>query len=135
MTLRGYLPVHCCCDPGRRLGWAPVTHPDRDRARYVIIQPAKALWPPDVNDTPAQVLDVEIATVVVPARKREAYVCPKGSAHYTVPVMVRRRALKNEDHPLDLWRRVPGFIEDPKADPLARAARSSRATRPRVARS
>ena len=19
----GYLPVHCCCDPGQRLGWLP----------------------------------------------------------------------------------------------------------------
>ena len=32
----GYLPVHCCCEPGKRLGYLPVPRSGGDRLLIVL---------------------------------------------------------------------------------------------------
>lgn len=131
MMMKNMLPVHCCCEPERRLGWAPVEHPNRLTVRYIVRQPSRPMWPDGRSGVAVQVLDVEVADLDLTPRKRETYVCREGRVHQTVPVFLRVRALKNADHPLALWEKVPGFIVDPRARSWSaakqRAARSSAA--------
>jgi hypothetical protein len=89
-----YLPVHCCCEPAKRLGWMP----DRYRFRWrVQVSPASlTLWPPSAagERTAPTFVDIEVAMLAL-------------DDHEVI------RAVKSNEIPIEVWRTVPGFIEDP----------------------
>jgi hypothetical protein len=91
------LPVHCCCDPAKRLGWVPV--PERrleapGPVRFILGHLTLNL------ETGAVTRPAQLDTVVAWLENCGAY--PHG----------RQLAVKSADTPLDQWRKIPGFIED-----------------------
>lgn len=91
------LPVHCCCDPGLRLGWVPV--PERVTAPcniwFVAGYPAKDLLTEEVHYPERIFTEVAFLHTTTPG----------GRTDYQLGV-------KSNDVPLETWRKVPGFIED-----------------------
>jgi hypothetical protein len=89
-----YLPVHCCCDPERRLGWVPAQ---------------KRLGPVRFVITPRSVtlaFDDDAVPVKHPAVTLDAEVEKLHARGETI------LAVKSNDHPIEQWRRVPGWIDD-----------------------
>lgn len=101
-----FLPVHCCCDPSLRLGWIPVPLTKRagSEFRIVVVSPSK------VRD-----LGAPLEMIYIEA---EVQWLTRGD--------VRTLAVKSGHQPIEVWRRVHGFIEN-------RAARLSPAMRSRSA--
>ena len=77
-----HLPVHCCCDPTKRLGWVPVDQPFRcrpirfctERASYSLMSPGlgarareelASLRP--MRHNPAKFIETEIAKFFDPS--------------------------------------------------------------------
>ncbi len=90
------IPVHCCCDPSRRLGF--VSHPNLrrigDRLWLALPPPWPALHPPRADDVPPGAAYVEI---VVDSLEVDGEVMP---------------AIKSQDRPIEWWLTVPGFARD-----------------------
>lgn len=89
------LPVHCCCDPKKRLGWVPAPSTPGPRS-FVVGQPSMNLLTGEV--THARILRTEVAWLDQHGR--------------------RRLAVKSAHEPVETWRKVAGFIEEPDADLL-----------------
>lgn len=103
------VPVQCCCEPGKRLGWLELP-PEKVRAgeqlRFVTFEaPATRVGeylPPRVQAT---VLETEVRwhqRLAYPARLLDC-------GHYTVPIIVKRLAVSSHDHALEEWTRVRAF--------------------------
>ena len=100
--MKGYLPVHCCCEPGKRFGWVPV--PERQRVRGAIcfvIAPGRMEWRDDksVHLVFAQTINTEVNDLAL------------GDAGAGGPGEIIL-AVNSADQPINVWRQVPGFIED-----------------------
>lgn len=114
------LPVHCCCDPARRLGWVDVPgNVLRRPGRHVSFLVAEALAvkagifsPPTYR--PARFIDTEIDELVRTLVPGYFYICEKGQAHTTIPLNIRHLAVKSADKPIETWRQVKAFVEDPR---------------------
>ena len=95
MRFGRYLPVHCCCDPDKRLGWVPCElqfpGPVKFRAGYI----AQDLLSGVVTHPPVIKTEAAMVTVYKP--------------HKGVAVAL---AVKSAHVPIETWRRVPGFKED-----------------------
>jgi len=89
------IEVRCCCQPEKLLGWLPT--PDRlycgGRVTYVI--------PPRVDGPVLRGFTIQPAAVVV---FEVAMVRAKDSSEWL--------ALKGDETPLELLRRIPGFQEN-----------------------
>lgn len=108
MRLQPYgrvLPVHCCCDPVKRLGWVPV--PGRLRmidmghgegqVTFIAGRDARDLWTGE--PLPAPRIHTEIARLTITRNNwQETFL-----------------AVKSADIPIETWRRIPGFVEDTTA--------------------
>lgn len=89
------LPVHCCCTPDKRLGWVPVRELGRiGPIRFVTERP---LWILGPNDEPR----------FSPPRYIEAAI-----DRLTLTRGETIWAVNSNDHPIEEWRKVRGFIED-----------------------
>lgn len=88
------LPVHCCCDPAKRLGWVPVPDKLHERGcgpvRFQVGLPSYELLTGVVTQ-PDQI-DTTIERLI------------DGDEEYL--------AVKSAEQPVDVWRKVPGFLED-----------------------
>lgn len=106
------LPVHCCCEPAKRLGWVPVSKARQriGRINFTCGYPKTDLTTGAV--TRALVVYTEIDVVRVLVRKPEPFYCEHDHLLLTVPVWVERLAVKSADLGLDTWKKVTGFIED-----------------------
>jgi hypothetical protein len=94
-TKDGYLPVHCCCSPTKRLGWVrlPRELGHRGQVRFVI---------PPTREFQS---DITVATV------------KQGGTIYTEVAELfvgvdRLFAVKSAHQPIDVWMQVPGFVPD-----------------------
>lgn len=87
------LPVHCCCDPGLRLGWVPTPASMKGPGdvRFVAGYPAKDLLTNEVH-YPERIF-TEVAWLEFDGEERML-------------------GVKSNDVPIETWRKVPGFIED-----------------------
>lgn len=90
------LPVHCCCEPNKRLGWVPV--PDKrlnspGPVRFMSKLPSYDLETGTVS--PAESFD----TIVEFIHHHPAYDGPQ-------------LAVNSHEVPVETWRRVPGFVEE-----------------------
>jgi hypothetical protein len=95
-----YLPVHSRSEPGRRIGWVPAPHVTAPRPiRFAIGHTFTDLWTGDV--IPAGRLDTNV-------------VWSLGSA-------TRQLVVLSAGQPLDLWRRVPGFLAETRC-PIVKTA-------------
>ncbi len=101
------VPVHCCCDPSKRLGWVKldrVPEPGRisfctERASYTLMASSRSLLAsaepyrmPPTRFNPAHHIRTEIAWLT------------QGDDTFL--------AVKSNDYPIEEWRKVVGFIED-----------------------
>ena len=87
------IAVHCCCDPGLRLGWVP-TPPNIQGpgpVRFMAGYPAKELLTGEVH-YPERIF-TEVAWLEFDGEERTL-------------------AVKSNDVPIATWKKVPGFIED-----------------------
>lgn len=89
------VPVHCCCDPNKRLGWVPAKEAPGP-VTFVLGRPRRSLW--DGTVTQPETFTTEIAYLV-------NFGAVLGDAH-------RFLAVKSNDLPIEKWRLIPGFIED-----------------------
>lgn len=102
------LPVHCCCDPNKRLGWVKLERLPMpgQKLRFCIERASYSLMPsrgvvasadpnrtPDARFNPARYLEVEVAWLWL---------------NTTDEIL----AVKSNDYPIEDWRKVVGFIED-----------------------
>jgi len=102
-----HLPVHCCCDPTKRLGWVHVAGVPRpgplsfctERASYALMTPTRSLLAsaepdrmPELRFNPARHIRTEVAWLTA------------GDDTFL--------AVKSNDYPIEEWRKVVGFIED-----------------------
>jgi len=99
--MKGYLPVHCCCEPGRRFGWVPV--PERQRVRgaiYFVIAPGRMEWREgnSVHLVFAQTINTEVNDLAL---------APVDGGPGEIIL-----AVNSADQPIETWRKVPGFIEE-----------------------
>jgi hypothetical protein len=83
------LPVHCCCEPGKRLGWVPAPSTPGPIAfmaghRSVNLLDGETIMPTKISTCIDWLQD--------------------GTG--------RRLAVNSADTPIETWRKVPGFIED-----------------------
>jgi hypothetical protein len=109
------LPVHCCCEPERRIGWVrmPANIP-LDREQFVsfqISQPMTMLIGEPVR-TPAREIHATTERLDLVVRPIETYICAQGIPHQTVPVIGRVLAVKSPHVEIAKWRKVVGFVED-----------------------
>jgi len=88
------LPVHCCCEPSRRLGWVPVF--ETTLGKWIVFALRPVLRAAD-DDGDRRVEVLSITTMVAPL------LLPDGT---TID------AVKSANAPLAWWREVPGFVED-----------------------
>lgn len=91
------LPVHCCCEPWMRLGWVPVPV-KYERGAWIVFWPAP--WRSISSEPTAALLEGRITTMVA------TLVFADGTAV---------DAVKSGHVPLEVWREVPGFVEDTEA--------------------
>lgn len=86
------LPVHCCCEPSKRLGY--VLAPDRvGRINFSWME----CFPTSLR------LDV----VQPPPTRHEIHTTVE-SLHYNGEHIL---AVKSAHQPIETWRKVPGFVE------------------------
>jgi len=107
--MKGYLPVHCCCEPGRRFGWVPAPSwlVTATRHRPVAV---RFHIPPEREFIGAldEIRAVEIKSgQVIYTEVNELALAPVDGG--TGEVIL---AVSSADVPLETWRKVPGFIED-----------------------
>lgn len=99
MRLQPYgrlVPVHCCCEPTKRLGWVPA--PEKlGPVKFALGRPTRSLTTGLI--APLEIIETEIAWLV----NYEAY-------HTNAE---RFMAVKSNDIPIEQWRRIPGFVEEP----------------------
>lgn len=88
------LPVHCCCEPSKRLGWVPVRKQRRGPIRFMLGLPSYDMETNVVTSPPT--LDTEIETI------EDDRV--RGCGPYL--------AVKSANQPVDVWRKVSGFVEE-----------------------
>jgi hypothetical protein len=109
------LPVHCCCDPKVRLGWIPVATRSQhvgERLSFIIRRAGATLtgYAPlrgdygTVEHVPAERIDTEVSELVEPPANGD-FNTPGYEWRHTL-------AVKSAHHPIETWRRVPGFIDD-----------------------
>lgn len=103
MRLQPYgrvLPVHCCCEPTKRLGWVPVpaSRMELDNATFAITivagRDAYDMW--TGAKVPAPRIHTEVARLTL------------DDEHGQQTIL----AVKSADIPIETWRCIPGFIED-----------------------
>jgi hypothetical protein len=100
-TRRGYLPVHCCCSPNRRLGWiSDLRGPGewgRPGSLSFLMTPVADLGASDaLSVEPAEKIQTEAADIIDYRLDRREITLAVKSAHRTA----------------DEWGRVAGFIRD-----------------------
>jgi hypothetical protein len=107
------VPIQCCCEPGRRLGWLDLP-PDKvrngARLRYVIYAAPPTPWAPVFPGRLPPPIQAEVLEAEVRWHWRVAYkaaLLPCG--HYTIPLVVKRLAVSSHEHPLEKWQRVRDF--------------------------
>lgn len=84
------LPVHCCCEPAKRLGWVPCGADRPKPVNFVAGHPR---------------IDLETGVVTQPAIIRtEVSVLHVDDDSYL--------AVKSAEQPIETWRKVAGFIEE-----------------------
>lgn len=99
LTTPNHLPVHCCCEPSKRLGWVRIDGERRpkqvrfctERASYALTRSQMDYGMP--MKTPARYIETEIAWLT------------QGSDR---PIL----AVKSAHADITEWRKVVGFIED-----------------------
>ncbi len=104
------VPVHCCCNPEKRLGWLPLEqsrlYPHRLR---VLVQPTleelTRLRPG--GELPAVSTAGQLETEVCELWRLTDEKDPDGQR-----IPERFLALKSGDVPLEVWKRVRGFQAD-----------------------
>lgn len=85
------LPVHCCCDPSLRLGWVPCRLTEPGPVVFIAGHVTRDLWIGAVSSVPERV-HTEVASL-----------WDNGE---------RVLAVKSNEHPIETWRKIPGFIEE-----------------------
>lgn len=96
------LPVHCCCEPARRLGYVEVEGPVEfgQQLRFHVQPDRAAIFDPlaaegEVTAVPADIIDTEVGEI------------------YGWAVGGRKLAIKSAHRDVQDWRRVHGFRERP----------------------
>ena len=103
---RRRLPVHCCCHPTTRLGTVLVCKLPLGAAMFPVLRE-----------------DGSVERVIVTCVARLATVAEQTKAPYVLdesfdPTKPLNRGFRYEDavksahEPIEVWRRVPGFVED-----------------------
>ena len=92
------LPVHCCCEPGRRLGYVPVGR-----------LPLGVVMFPVRTPEGLRVIRTEIAEIRTIRTTTEVFSQVSGEITSTVTSVV---AVKSAHEPIEVWRLVPGFLEE-----------------------
>ena len=85
MVPPGYLPVHCCCEPGKRLGYLPVPQGDT----------LAVLLPPERRGDDMEPLRTATLRVRALHRQGEGRIVAFDSGH----------------QPIEVLRKVPGWID------------------------
>jgi hypothetical protein len=98
MTKDELLPVHCCCTPMKRLGYVPVRRLSFTNEAWFNVMNAGAV---------ERVIRTEIGRVWLD-RARVGDVI-NGHVENT---RIFVDAVKSAHEPIEVWRRVPGFIEN-----------------------
>lgn len=93
------LPVHCCCEPAKRLGFVDVD--DRLARRGAVVFLAHIPGVPGAYET----LRTSIEYVQLEPYPRRLLDC----GHYTIALRKRVLAVKSADLPLEDWHNVPAF--------------------------
>ena len=105
--MKGYLPVHCCCEPGRRFGWVPAPSWLRDARRAAV----RFHIPPEREFIGAldELQSAEIKSgQVIYTEVNELALAPIRSDDPCEIIL----AVNSADQPIEVWRQVPGFIEE-----------------------
>lgn len=115
MSESNLLPVHCCCDPKVRLGWIPVPTRSQhvgERLHFIIRREGAQLtgFAPlrgdygTVEHRPAEVIDTEVGELFTPPE----------NVTVDTPIYewTRTLAVKSNHHPIETWRKVPGFVDE-----------------------
>lgn len=92
------LPVHCCCEPAKRLGWLEVDDHYAKRGHCYMLARVAGFY---------ETVDITIEYVQLVLYPRRLLNC----GHYTIQLSSRRLAVKSDDRPLEEWRRLPDFTE------------------------
>ena len=102
------LPVHCCCDPQRRLGWVQLPASMAKRGLNIRLQAGSAPGPGVTGYVPRWILTTieELQVCLCP-------IVPLPCGHPSVPLYMRRSAVKSADVPLEAWEKVLGFTRLP----------------------
>jgi hypothetical protein len=86
------VPVHCCCEPGKRLGWLDLPPAAVERGHVYVMVGGRE-----------HVLNIRM----IQLQRYRYELLPCG--HYTAALYFKRQAVDSEDRPLEFWRQVPGF--------------------------
>lgn len=105
------LPVHCCCNPEKRLGTVPVHRLPMGVAMFQVMpEPC-----PD-RDRPYEKPERVIVTKVAKIRVDDGDLCAIMGDRIVdmfVKPIREHEAVKSNHEPIEVWRRVPGFEEEP----------------------
>jgi hypothetical protein len=108
-----FLPVQCCCEPGRRFGWVPVPLAKPGRVHFLATV-FKAKWESVFPQAETIHTDINIhESTPFPTAPFKCATQP-GVYHYSIPLRLRRLAVSSGDYPIETWRRVVGFVESDK---------------------
>lgn len=93
------MPVHCCCNPSKRIGWVPVPPGSQKLGTIHFVQSGdrRQLWSMRHNQGDQSVVK---ATVI---KTEVALLVTDGASHY---------AVKSAHVDVAGWRRVSGFVAE-----------------------
>jgi hypothetical protein len=93
-----YLPVHCCCEPGRCVGYLPGSVKDRPGAKRIFMTPVEAGY---LSGTPDMDADIGYSYTIILTQQWLTFGACK------IPML----AYNADDTSIELLRAIPGFVE------------------------
>jgi len=86
------LPVQCCCEPGKRLGWVMVPKPVGRAVHFLVNEPPAGRWPGNDPRQLTSTLSTHIDLHVSTPFPAVPYECPAkpGVYHLTIPLQLKR---------------------------------------------
>lgn len=103
------LPVHCCCRPQTRLGFVPIRSKlPANVAMFQVLSESGAVEKVIVTSVATLQTEMTLDESVSEALMNGA-LDPSRLIPYSATTIV---AVKSNHEPIEVWRRVPGFVDD-----------------------